>query len=180
MVFAFSAGACAGPATATATQDQQQSDSQQDKHNLSKQDKKWLSNAHQINVAEVKAGQLALDRAHVNAVLRVAQTLINDHRKLDTKVTKTAKKLGVELPPAPSDKQQATVEFLSTKQGMTFDKEWAKQEIAAHIAAITKTKTEITEGSSKKVKKLAKKTVKVLQKHLSLLRTAAGRITGGP
>lgn len=168
---AFCAGAYAGPQTDKKSND---------KNQVSKQDKKWLSNAHQINVAEVKAGQLALERAHANAVRRVAQTLINDHKKLDAKVTQLAQKLGVDLPAAPSDKQKATIEFLSTKQGMAFDKEWTHTEITAHIGAITKTKAEITEGSSKKVQKAAKKAVKALKKHLSLLRTASGRIYGGP
>lgn len=155
------------------------SQTSQPQKKLSKQDKKWLKSAHQVNLAEMKTGEVGQRRAHAHSVIRVARTLVVDHRMLDAKVAKIAKYLGVKLPSSASLKQKTILKLIESQQDMAFDKEWVHQEIDAHIAAIEKTKREIHKGSSKKVMQLAKQALPVLQKHLHLLRLAADQMTGG-
>lgn len=165
---AFAAGSAKAGAKATSS-----------KQNLNKQDKKWMANAHQINLAEMKMARLAEHRAHANSLIKVAQTIARDHAMLDAKGAKLAGKLGLSLPNAPSVKQKAVFSLVSSKQNMAFDPEWVHQEIDAHIAAIEKTKREIHKGSSKQVVQLAKQALPVLKKHRHLLRLAANRMNGG-
>ncbi|HET7570666.1 MAG TPA: DUF4142 domain-containing protein [Gammaproteobacteria bacterium] len=179
-IFCSQAGAATPPQPAThkppaAAQIQ----SRQHHKSLSKQDKKWLKSAHQINLAEIKAGEVAENRAHAHAVRRVGHTLVVDHRMLDAKVAQLTRYLGVKLPGSASLKQKSVLKVIESQQGMNFDKEWLHQEIDGHIAAIEKTKREIHKGSSKNVMQLAKQALPVLEKHLHLLRSAANQITGG-
>ncbi|HET7307433.1 MAG TPA: DUF4142 domain-containing protein [Gammaproteobacteria bacterium] len=176
----FQAGAATPPQPATrqppaATRAQPR----QHHKSLSRQDKKWLKSAHQINLAEIKAGELAEKSAHAHAVRRVGHTLVVDHRMLDAKVMKLAKQLGVNLPGSASLKQKSVLKVIESQAGVSLDKEWLHQEIDGHVAAIEKTKREIHIGSSKQVMQLAKQALPVLEKHLHLLRSAANEMTGG-
>lgn len=179
-VFCFQARAemLPQPATHNAPAATQNPSSQHNK-SLSKQDKEWLKSAHQINLAEIKAGEVAERRAHANKVREAAHTLVVDHRMLDAKVSKLAKQLSVKLPGSASLKQKSVLKVIESQQGMHFDQEWLHEEISAHIAAIKKTKREIHKGKSRQVQQLAKQALPVLQKHLHLLRLATKQMTGG-
>lgn len=149
------------------------------KQSLSRQDTAWLVQAHQTNLAEIKAGTLAVQRAHAHSLRQAAQTLVADHRMLDSKLKSLAGQLSVDLPASPSVKQQSILKLVESQQDMAFDTEWAHQEIDGHIAAIQKTKREIHIGKSHQVRQLAKRALPVLEKHLHLLRLAADQMTGG-
>lgn len=149
------------------------------KQQLSQQDKMWITQAHQINLAEIKLGEMAQRKGHANAVREAGQTLESDHERLDSKLEPVAENLGISLPESPTLTQQAEAEMLSDKSGMAFDQAWVQTEISAHEKAITKTNKEISKGSSPKVQSLAKETLPVLEKHLHMLRRTSDKLYGG-
>lgn len=143
---------------------------------LSRHDKVWMKKAHQVNMAEIKAGQLAEKQGKAAVIKQVGHTLISDHRMLDRQLTQAAHALGVSLPDMPSAKQIATMQMLQTKSGAKFDKTWARAMLHAHMKAINKTEMEISRASSPKVKQLAQKTLPVLQTHLNMLQKAETKL----
>lgn len=146
---------------------------------LSQQDKAWLALAHQTNLAEIKAGKLAERKGHAGAIITAARTLATDHATLDNKLTAAAQKLGVKLPTQPSIAQRNHMKVFRQKAGMDFDRVWVHMEIGGHTESIEAAKGETSEGSSPQVKKLARKALPVLAKHLQILRHAELEIHGG-
>ncbi|HET7369951.1 MAG TPA: DUF4142 domain-containing protein [Gammaproteobacteria bacterium] len=143
---------------------------------LSHQDKEWLKAAHQANLTEIKAGQAAQQQATTQVVRQAGQMLVSDHKQLDSALTRAAHDLDVSLPNSPSPTQQHLLQKVKSKSGDKFDKLWTRTMASAHLKAINKTQTEISQGSSSKVKKLAKKALPVLQTHLNMVQHAQNRV----
>ncbi|HJU07114.1 MAG TPA: DUF4142 domain-containing protein [Rhodanobacteraceae bacterium] len=144
----------------------------------SPQDRAWLVAAHQTNLAEFAAGNLAAQSGHTESVRNAGRMLVDDHRALDAKLQPVAKQLGVKLPDYPNAQQQAEMQRFQRESGMQFDQTWAHVEGDGHVLAIELTVKETQQGSSPQVKQLAAAALPVLKKHLKVLRQASVRITG--
>jgi putative membrane protein len=138
----------------------------------SEQDEAWMRTIHEGNLAEVQAGRLAQGKGTTREIKSIGKMLLDDHTKLDTKVTKAATQLGVQLPTSPTAEQRAEVIRLRDATGKDFDLDFAAGMTKAHTKALAATKKEVSSGSSPAVVALAKSTVPVLQQHLSALRKA--------
>src|SRR5690349_24279135 len=73
----------------------------------SDQDAAYLKAAHQSNLAEISGGKLAQQKGQSQQVKDLGARFVADHTKLDAAVQQTASQLGVDLPAAPNEKQQA-------------------------------------------------------------------------
>jgi len=139
----------------------------------SQQDQDWLIAAHQGNLAEIAAGEAAVQQATTDAVREHGQMLIDDHTKLDADLTAVAQQLGVTLPSAPTEQQQQTLESVTAQSGDAFDRAWVESQITAHRETIAAGQRELAQGSDQAVKNLAAAAAPVVQHHLdSLLATA--------
>ena len=145
---------------------------------VSPQDRAWLVAAHQSNLAEIAAGNLAAQSGHAESVRNAGRMLVDDHRALDVKLQPLAKQLGVKLPNHPDAQQQAGMQRFRRESGMQFDQTWAHIEGDGHVLAIELTVKETLHGSSPHVKQLAETALPVLKKHMKVLRQASVRITG--
>ena len=145
---------------------------------VSPQDRAWLIAAHQTNLAEIAAGDLAAQSGHTESVRNAGRMLADEHRALDAKLQPLAKQLGVKLPDHPNAQQKAEMQRFQRESGMQFDRTWAHIEGDGHVLAIESTVNETLRGSSPQVKQLAAAAVPVLKKHLKVLRQASARITG--
>lgn len=138
----------------------------------SAQDRAWLRFIHQVNLAEVTAGELAEKKGGTAAVRSAGKTLATDHEALDAKVTKVAGGLGVTLPKTAPPDEEALAKKLEKESGSRFDQDFLSNMITGHRQAIAKTQTEIAQGSAPRVKDLAQMALPDLKKHLSVLRNA--------
>lgn len=143
---------------------------------LSSQDEAWLKGAHQVNLEEVKGGTVAQQKGTTATVRSIGRTLASDHRMFDTKLTALANGLSVSLPSSPSGEQRAELARVGAMSGSAFDRAFVQAEITGHKMAISQTQTEISQGSSPQVVRLARTALPVLQKHLSLLQRAAAQL----
>ncbi|MEV4253895.1 DUF4142 domain-containing protein [Spirillospora sp. NPDC049652] len=137
---------------------------------LSAQDRSWLATAHQGNVAEIEAGQLAKDKSGSAQVQNEGATLLNDHTQMDQMVTSTAERLAVKLPTGPTADQAAQQQQLGALTGSTFDNQFVSAMITAHEQAIAATQNEAAHGSDPGVVALARQAAPVMQKHLTMLK----------
>ncbi|NVI86616.1 DUF4142 domain-containing protein [Actinomadura sp. BRA 177] len=137
------------------------------------QDRTWLKSAHQANLAEISAGQIAQEKGTTTEIRSLGQMITQDHRALDEQLKQLAGRLGVEVPRSPTAQQQLTLDELKSSSGRSFDNQWLIAMAHAHEKAIAATKTEISMGSAE-VKALAEKALPVLEKHLARIKVAQG------
>ncbi|WP_192809303.1 DUF4142 domain-containing protein [Actinomadura montaniterrae] len=141
---------------------------------VSDQDRAWLRDTRQADLAEIAAGRTAQRKGTTPQVTSAGAMLVQDHTASDAKLTATASRLGVEVPYAPSNVQTLQASELERGSGRSFDRDWLNAMIGGHEKAIAETRTEIAKGSSPDVKNLAASVLPVLQKHLATLRNAQG------
>jgi putative membrane protein len=139
----------------------------------SPQDQEWLVAAHQSNLAEIAAGQAAVERGTTETVRHHGQMLIDDHTRLDAALTPVAQQLGVTLPAEPSPAQQQALAEVVAQPGEAFDRAWIASQIASHRATLAAGQEEIANGTVQAVKDLAAASAPVVQGHLDALLAAA-------
>lgn len=135
-------------------------------------DRAWLTFIHQVNLAEMRAGELAQQKGGTAAVRSAGKMLVADHEALDAKVTKVARDLGITLPATAPPDQQALAKKLENESGGRFDRDFLSNMITGHRQAIATTQDEVAQGSAPDVKALARAALPDLNKHLSTLRKA--------
>ncbi|MFD0887449.1 DUF4142 domain-containing protein [Streptosporangium algeriense] len=146
---------------------------------LNEQDRTFLAQAHRSNLTEIESGRLAEKKSSDQTVRDIAKKLIADHLKLDAAVQREAKQAGVTLPEQPAPKQRATLEKLSKLNGAAFDNAWIGAQFAGHRQTLAAIDTELQDGSSAAVKKVASEAKPVVQAHLEMLKKARGKGGGG-
>ncbi|MEV4187399.1 DUF4142 domain-containing protein [Streptosporangium canum] len=136
------------------------------------QDRQFLIQAHQGNLAEIAAGKAAQSKGKAGSVRSIGATLVADHTRLDRKLQQVAQRLQVTLPTQPTARQQTKAKELSALSGTEFDKAWTKTMIYGHRAALAAAKKEVADGSVPQVKALARASQPVIQDHLDRLLAA--------
>jgi putative membrane protein len=139
---------------------------------VSAQDRAWLTEIHQANIAEVQAGSLAAKKGATTAVRSAGRMLSTEHTQFDDKVRRTARRLGVSLPAAVAPTDAAAAQRLRGRTGREFDQDFLSTMISGHEQAIAQTQAQISQGSSPQVVALAKEALPHLRHHLAALRKA--------
>ncbi|MFD8527971.1 DUF4142 domain-containing protein [Streptosporangium canum] len=139
---------------------------------VSAQDRQFLVQAHQGNLAEIAAGKAAQSKGKAGSVRSIGAMLVADHTKLDKKLQQVAQRLQVTLPTQPTARQQTKAKELAALSGTEFDKAWTKTMIYGHRATLAAIKKEIADGSAPQVKALARASQPVIQEHLDRLLAA--------
>ncbi|MBO4209278.1 DUF4142 domain-containing protein [Micromonospora echinofusca] len=135
----------------------------------STQDTQFVQAIHQVNLAEIEAGNLAQQKGQNQQVKDLGQRIATDHTQVDQSVQSTAQQLGITLPDKPTADQQAVLDQLNKVNGAEFDREWVTAELAGHVQAIQAVQTEISQGSDQSVIQLAQDALPVLQAHYDAL-----------
>jgi putative membrane protein len=138
------------------------------------QDRAFLIAAHQSNLAEIQAGQVAQQKATTSVVREHGQIFIRDHTRLDASLKQKAQALGVTLPGQPNAAQRAQLAAVSAKSGAAFDSAWLTQQLASHRATLALGNTELAQGSDPNAKAVATASAPVVKAHLAMLEQATG------
>ncbi|GAA4634094.1 DUF4142 domain-containing protein [Actinoallomurus vinaceus] len=137
---------------------------------VSAQDRAWLREAHQANLAEIDVGELAGKKGATSEVRSAGRMLVTDHTAFDGKVTRLAERLGVSLPKTPTPADTAAADRLRNESGKAFDQDFLSTMVSGHRKVIADTRTQVSQGSSTRVIALAKNALPELRKHLAMLR----------
>jgi len=147
-------------------------------HRLSAWDKQWLMMSIEGDRFEIAGGKLAQAKG-ANAVIRsLGARLVTDHSKSLADAVAVARKLHVEVPGEPSPSQQWELQVVGSFSGNDFDRWYARLEVQDHVQDIQEASDEVSDGSSRKVRKLAKSDLPVLQQHLTLAQQALQTVGG--
>ena len=131
---------------------------------LAKADTAFLTEAIQINLAEISVGDLAQKNGGSDDVKSFGKMLVDDHTASNTKATSLAQANGVTPPTEPKAADKQKHDELAKLSGADFDREFAKAMVKGHEEAISK--FEAASKGDDDIAKFAQETLPTLQKHL--------------
>jgi putative membrane protein len=146
----------------------------------------FLAETIRGDVAEVKLGQLATERAQSLQVREYAEMLRKDHTKSLEKASSLASEIGIPASSELTAQQQKQFESLQKLSGDEFDTTFLSQMVRNHQSDIAKFSAQAEDGSDPEVMAFAKESLPTLQAHLehaqsiqSSLKSAAQSPTHG-
>jgi putative membrane protein len=119
-------------------------------------DTQWVQAAIQGELAQVQAGELALQKSNRPVIDVLAKAMILRHAHMLALSTQAATKLGITVPTTPSASQQAMITTLQGLSGKAFAQAFASDEATGHAAFITLSEQEIATGTSVAAKAAAR------------------------
>jgi putative membrane protein len=131
---------------------------------MAKSDATFLSDAIQINLAEISIGDLAQKNGGSDDVKSFGKMLVDDHTASNSKATSLAQANGVTPPSEPKAEDKTKHDELAKLSGAEFDREFAKAMVKGHEGAISKFEA-VSKGDDD-IAKFAQETLPTLQKHL--------------
>jgi putative membrane protein len=141
-----------------------------------KDQKAFIREAIQGNLAEIDTGKLAQRRSSNEAVKAFGHTLVEDHSAANEKARKIAQDLKVTPPGRPSLKQRVVYGKLVLLRGATFDRQFARDMISGHQKAIAAYRAQ-AQGGVEPTASMAKETLPTLEKHLEMAQRLQTEVT---
>jgi putative membrane protein len=137
----------------------------------------FLADAIRGNVAEVKLGQLAAERAQNLQVRQYGEMLRKDHTKSLEKASSLASEIGVPASSELTDQQRKQFESLQKLSGEEFDTTFLSQMVREHQTDIAKFSAQAQSGQDPEVMAFAKETLPTLQAHLQRAQSIQSSLT---
>ncbi len=138
-----------------------------------KAEQTFLKDAIEGDLAEVKMGQLAQQKAQSQDTKQFGQMLEQDHGQHLQKAKDMAQQMGLTPPTEPNSHQKKMYDQLSSLSGAQFDKKFAQEMVSDHKKDISKYEKEAK--SKGPLGDFAQQTVPTLQKHLQAAESLAGQ-----
>jgi len=139
-------------------------------------DTTFAMKAAQGGMAEVKLGQLAVDKASSPDVKAFGQRMIDDHTKLNDQMKQVASQENMSLPTDLDAKDQAEYNKLSQLSGTAFDKAYMKDMVKDHQMDIKEFQKESNSGQDPQLKQLASTALPILQSHLQMAEDTQAKV----
>lgn len=136
-------------------------------------DKKFVKDALQGGMAEVKLGQLATQKSNSSDVKEFGQKMVDDHTKLGDQMKQVAGQVGVTPPDDVSMMDKTLATKLEALSGDDFDKAYIKAMLKDHRKDLADFRKEASTGTNSSVKDAASQGSQVIAEHLKLIRQIA-------
>lgn len=152
---------------------------------LSRTDSDFLKKAAESNIASIKAGQLAQQKATDPNVKRFAQQQVQTHQNMYNQLNQIAQMHNVTLPTKLSSSDQKEYNRLSSESGKTFDKEYTRWSAEKDEEAVKSFQKEAQSGQNPTLKSFASTHVTTIQGEMQTAQglergasSAAGQMDG--
>jgi len=129
-------------------------------------DANFVMTAASSGLAEVAAGQLALQKASNAAVKQHAQRMIDDHTAANHELMTIAREKQLPTPDEPNQTHKQMVEKLRTQSGAEFDAAYMQAEVQEHRSAVALFRQQKDGGGDAKLAAFAGRTLPKLEHHL--------------
>ena len=126
----------------------------------------FVENASELNIAEIEAAKIALEKSSNATVKSFAQKMINDHTTANRELRSIAATKNVDLEDDAALTDQAKSAILKQRDGESFDEAYANNQVAAHRKAIDFYK-KASKSDDVEVRTFAVATLPKLQRHLT-------------
>jgi len=134
----------------------------------------FLTAAIHGNAAEVKMGDLALQRGNSKEVRDFGKTLVKDHSVGLEKSSSLAQKLGMVASPELTAEATKDYEAMARLSGAEFDRQFAAHMVKDHKKDLAAYRDQAQDGNNPQVAAYAQETLPTLQKHLEIAQTIDG------
>jgi putative membrane protein len=134
----------------------------------------FIKAAYQYNLFEVKAGQLAQQKAQNQETKDFAQRLVERHQQAVDKLKKLADQKNVQVSDELSAPRQRMLDELSSLSGADFDKKFMNQQLRSHKRALAMYKEASEKNTDTEVKQYAQQTIDTLRQHIQTAQQAGG------
>jgi len=138
-------------------------------------DRLFIHEAQEGNMAEVKLGELAVQKSQNQDVRNFAQKMIDDHTQLMEKMKPLAEQAGVKQPDHLSKDGKSTYEKLNALSGDDFDHAYIKAMLDDHHKDLKKFQTEESLTSNTDLKATVNEGEKVIAMHTSMIEKIADK-----
>lgn len=143
---------------------------------VSSTDRRFVTEAAQSGMAEVRASQVAATQAQDPQVREYAQRMVDEHTRSNAELMKLASARNITPPDGPSKAQQSSLEKLQKMSGAEFDRAYMKMQVDDHQKAISLYERQAKSGKDPELKAFADRTLSHLREHL---KTARSEMRGG-
>lgn len=144
---------------------------------VARADRNFLEDAAEINIAEIRASNLALEKATSADVKAYAQMMVDGHKKATEELRALAQAKGVKLPDDATLMAKAKTKMLEERSGASFDKHYIEAiGIKAHENAIKRFEKASKDAKDPEVKAWADKMLPDLRTHLEKAKSVASAV----
>ena len=141
-------------------------------------DAKFIKGAAEGNLAEVKLGELAQQRAASDSVKEFGKRMATDHQKAYDELRQVASQKGVAMPTALDRGHQRLYDKLAKLSGADFDRAYMKEMVRDHDKDVKAFQKEADSGKDPDVKGWAAKTLPTLREHQQQAKQAYASVQG--
>jgi putative membrane protein len=134
-------------------------------------DREFAMKAASGGLMEVALGKLAATNASSPKVKEFGRMMVTDHTKANTELKALAKRKNITIPTTPIEHHQKHIDELKSKKGADFDIAYVDMMVDDHKEDVEKFEDEVKKGNDADVKAFASKTLPVLNKHLTSIKT---------
>jgi putative membrane protein len=150
-----------------------------EKGTVSSKDKKFVMEAAQGGMMEVKLGEVASNSAENADVKAFGQMMVKDHGAANDELKTLASSKGITLDEKLDEKNQKMVDNLSKKTGAAFDKAYMAAMVKDHNADVKEFKTASEKADDADIKAWAGKTLPTLEAHLDKAKEVNKALSSG-
>nr|WP_295924763.1 DUF4142 domain-containing protein [uncultured Dyadobacter sp.] len=137
-------------------------------HQSESQDSKFVQQAAEGGMLEVKLGELASRKGVSAKVKEFGKTMVIDHTKVNDELKSLAQRKQMKVPTSPSSAKQQKYDSLAAMSGEKFDMLYMNMMIASHEQTIGHFQTESNKGEDQDLKKWADAKIPALKHHLMM------------
>lgn len=143
-----------------------------------KDDKDFLTRAAEAGNAEVRLGELAIDRANSDKVREFARQMVRDHKQMNDQLASHAKNLKIAVLAGLDKENNAVHQRLSKLKGDDFDRGFMEQMVEDHEKAVRLFEGEAKASGSGDLKSFADKNLPAIRDHLKHARSVLASLKG--
>ena len=140
----------------------------------------FAASAAESDGYEMAAAQDALAQSHNPQVRTYAEQMLADHARTAQALRDAALASGLEPPqPHVGGDQMRFLASLQSLRGIEFDREYAHQQVLAHMSALVTMRSYAAKGSDPNLRRAAASAIPVIDHHLEMARQMKDAL-GGP
>ena len=128
----------------------------------------FVDDASAKGIAEIEGGKLALEKGQSADVKKFAQQMIDDHTAANAKLKALAAQKKLEVADDAELMSKAKEMILKLRDGESFDKAYANNQVVAHEQTIELFRKQAEKGEDADLKAFAKTTLPKLEGHLKM------------
>lgn len=133
-------------------------------------DRQFVEKASAGNLAEIKLGKLASERAGEAEVKKFGQRMVDDHTKANQELMTIASQKGMTPSAKPEAKHQEVENKLSKLQGAEFDRAYLMHMVKSHEMSAELHANQAKSGQDAELRAFAAKVLPTVKDHLQMAR----------